>query len=81
MVVEVGDDGLVVGREANAARGVKVLPHGALKTVLVQEVPVGTEELDPVVPGVGDQDLVSAVAGHVPGIVELPGLGTLFAEG
>jgi len=81
VVVEVGDDGLVVGCEANAAGRVEVLPHGALEAVLVQEVAVGAEELDSVVPGVRHQDLVSAVASHVPGVVELAGLRTLFAEG
>ncbi len=40
MVVEVGDDGLVVGREADAPRRVEVLPHRALEAVLVQVVPV-----------------------------------------
>lgn len=54
MVVEVGDNGLVVGGEADAARRVEVLPHGAFEAVLVQEVAVGTEELNAVVPGVRD---------------------------
>ena len=74
VVVEVGDDGLVVGGEANAARRVEVLPHGALEAVLVQEVAVRTKELDAVVPGVGDKNLVAAVASHIPRVVELAGL-------
>ena len=52
MVVEVRDNGLVVGREADAARRVEILPHRAFEAVLAQELPVGREKLDPVIPGV-----------------------------
>jgi hypothetical protein len=45
MIVEVGDDGLVVGREADASGRVEVFPHRTLESVLVQEVAVGSKQL------------------------------------
>ena len=81
MVVEVRDDDVVAGREADAPGRVEVLPHVALEAVLGDKVPVRLEELDAVVPGVGDEDLVEAVAGHVPRVVELADLGAALAEG
>ena len=45
MIVEVGDDGLVVGREADASGRVEVFPHRALESVLVQEFAVGSKQL------------------------------------
>ena len=81
MVVEVGDDDVVAGREADAPGRIKVLPHVSLEAVLGDEVPVRLEQLDAVIPGVRDEDLVDAVAGHVPRVVELPDLGTALAKG
>ena len=52
VVVEVGDDDVVAGREADAPRRVEVLPHVALEAILGDEVPVRLEQLDAVVPGV-----------------------------
>ena len=49
MIVEVGDDGLVVGREADASGRVEVFPHRALESVLVQEVAVGSKQLKRVI--------------------------------
>ena len=80
MVVEVRDDGLVVGREADAARRVEILPHRAFEAVLAQELPVGREKLDPVIPGVWDENLILAVARDVPRVVELSRFETLLAE-
>ena len=81
VVVEVGDDDVVAGREADAPGRIKVLPHVSLEAVLGDEVPVRLEQLDAVIPGVRDEDLVDAVAGHVPRVVELPDLGTALAKG
>ena len=71
MVVEVCDDGPVVGGETDASRGVKVTPQGPVVPVLDDKVAGGRKQLDAVVAGVGDQDLVPRVAGHVPRVVEL----------
>ena len=57
MVVEVCDDDVVAGREADSPGRVKVLPHVALEAVLGDKVAVGLEQLDAVVPGVRDEDL------------------------
>ena len=57
-----------------------MLPHGSFESVLVEVVPVWREQLNPMVSGVRHQDLVLAVAGHVPGVVELTSLGTLLTE-
>ncbi len=58
-----------------------MLPHGSLKPVLVQVVSIWREQLNPVITSVGNQDLVLAVASHVPRVVELTGLGTFLTKG
>ena len=50
VVVEVGDDDVVAGREADSPGRVEVLPHVALEAVLGDEVAVRLEQLDAVVP-------------------------------
>ena len=57
-----------------------MFPELAVEPVLCQELPGGGEQLEAVVPGVGDQDLVQRVAGHVPRVVELPRVRALLTE-
>ena len=58
-----------------------MLPHGTLEPVLIQVIPVPRKQLNPMVSGVRHQNLVLAVASHVPWVVELAGLGALLTEG
>lgn len=82
VVVEVADDQAAVGREADAARRVEILPHvrRVFVAVLAQEHAVGAEQLHPVVPSVRDRDLALRVHRHVPGIIELAVFVALLAE-
>ena len=57
-----------------------MLPHGSFKPIFVDVVPVWRKQLNPMISRVRHEDLVLAVTGHVPGVVELTGLGTLLAE-
>ena len=57
-----------------------MLPHGSFKPIFVDVVPVWRKQLNPMISRVRHQDLVLAVARHVPGVVELTGLGTLLTE-
>ena len=49
---------LVIGGEADTARRVEVLPLLPLEAVALDELPGRGEQLDPVVPGIRDQNLV-----------------------
>lgn len=80
MVVEVGHHEVVFVVKSYSSGRVKVFPQGPFESILVEERPVGGEELHPVVPGVRDQDLTLRVDSHIPRIVELPILGTLFPK-
>ena len=48
-----------------------MFPHLAVKSILGQIVPAGREQLEAVVPGVRDKNLILGVAGHVPRVHEL----------
>ena len=63
---------LVILGKAHPARRIEMLPHLTVEAVLGQELAVLAEQLQPVVPRVGHQDLVLAVAGNVPRIQKLP---------
>lgn len=80
VVVEVGHHQVVLVVEGDTPRRVEVFPQGPLKAVLVEERAVWRKELHAMVPGVRDQDLTLGVDSHVPGIVELSILGTLFPK-
>lgn len=80
MVVEVGHHQVVLMVKSHSSWRVKVFPQGPLKAVLVEEGAIRGEELHAMVPGVRDQDLTLRVDSHIPGVVKLPILGTLFPK-
>ena len=57
-----------------------MLPQLALKPVFCQEVSHGGEQLEPMVSGVGDENLVLRVCGHIPRVKELAVTGALLSE-
>ena len=71
VVIEICDNDLIVGRKADPARRVKLLPFSAFKTVFVDEFAVRRKQLNAMVARVAHQDFVAAVTRHVPRIVKL----------
>lgn len=80
VVVEVGYHQVVFVVESHSSGRVKVFPQGPFKAILVEKGAVRGKELHTVVPRVRNQNLTLRVDSHIPGIVELPILGTLFPK-
>ena len=71
---------LIILSEANSTRRIKMFPHLAIKPILGQIFSTMSKKLKPVVPCVGHEDLILAVAGNIPWIHKLTSRGSLLSE-
>lgn len=81
VIVEIRDDELALLIEADAARRVQVPEQVRLTAKHPQRNTLGAEQLDAMIPGVGDRDFASGVHRHVPRITELALLLAVLAKG